>query len=285
MAGVVPRLAAGQSPPPAWRQCVDSIPDRDLARVAAYLASDADRTAPSVAKASDLLLEIVAQKIRALLGAAPGQLPMGEPTITRRTSGGSVEITLRRDGQFSRRIAPDSLPDSSRSAGARLIARAVDAVISEGERVFWPEKGVGDSATFKVFFVAPWPRRDGTPVEPSVRFASVVFSLALPWIEPPSVKKLSKPVYPQNSLRGFSEGFVIMEFTVDEHGRVDRSTIRDLWPPDQPTLMGALADYYRAFVNAAKSSIAETEYNPASAAGCLFPQQVKQPFDFKFNRH
>ena len=206
---------------------------------------------------------------------------MGEPTLTRRNLRGFVRVVLHRDGAFGIQTKPDSSMDSVRSLGLTLIERAIKDASAEGERVFWPDELKGDSAIFRIYFMAPYPNKDGSPGEVTARFASVVFSLALPWAEPVSVKKLSRPSYPEIPREGFSEGYVILQFHVDENGNLDRSTIHDLWPSNRERPVGSLAEYYRLFVNAAKSSVLNTQYRAASVSGCAIPQTVRQPFDFR----
>jgi hypothetical protein len=278
------RIAGQQAAANSWRLCVDSLPDKDLRRVAVYIASDADDSVPVLAKPVDLLLELVAGKIRTALGAVPGQLPMGEPAVTRRNIRGRVQIVLHNNGVFAVRPTPDSSIDSAQTRGLALIRQAIKDLSAEGERVFWPEGLEGDSAVFRIFFDAPTPLKDGSPGEVDERFASVVFSLALPWGEPVSVKKLSRPSYPEIPREGYSEGYLVLQFVVDENGNLDRSTIRDLWPANRERPVGPLAEYYRLFVYAAKSSVMNSQYRPANISGCPVPQTVQQPFDFRLKR-
>lgn len=265
-------------------RCVDSLPESDLRRVAAFLVSDAADSSALLAQPGNLLVETVAGKVRSLLGAAHDQLPLGEPAVTRRGVDGSVIITLHRDGSFAG--AADNVgSDSVHGAGIRLIERAITALSADRERVFWPDALKGDSIRFRISIAAPFPEKDGTAGDVETSFASPVFTLALPWGEHVSVKKLSRPVYPLLPIQGMSEGFVVIQFRVDEKGEVDPATIKDLRPPGSPPMLGPLTEYYRQFVNAAKSSITKSQYRPARVGGCSIPEVVRQPFQFSLSNH
>lgn len=265
-------------------RCVDSLPESDLRRVAAFLVSDAADSSELLAKPANLLVETIAGKLRSLLGAAHDQLPLGEPAVTRRGVGGSVIVTLHRDGSF-RGNADDGGAESLQGAGIRLIEHAIAALSADGERVYWPDALKGDSIRFRISIAAPFPEKDGTAGEVEARFGSPVFTLALPWGEHVSVKKLSRPVYPLLPIQGMSEGFIVIQFRVDEKGDVDPATIKDLRPPGSPPMLGPLIEYYRQFVNAAKSSITRSQYRPAKVGRCSIPEVVRQPFQFSLSNH
>jgi hypothetical protein len=272
--------ASGQAIRPKWKDCVDSISDRDLRPVAVFIASDADDSTPAVLKSADFLIDTLAARMRVALGAPAGHLSVGEPRITRRNIDGSVHVTLHSTGDYSWLVARDSATDTTQLRGVQLIAGALQELKSDGKRIPWPDNAKGDSATFRIFFVAPHPAKDGTAGSIEVRYAAPVVALSVPWSEPVVVTKVAHPHYPDAPRRGSAQSTTLLQFLVDENGNVDKSSIHVVRDPRVPPYTGYLADYYRLFVKAATESVENTEYRPETMGGCRVPRVVRQPFEF-----
>src|SRR5690349_250238 len=94
---------------PAGPSCLDSIPAAALKRIPVYVAAEpvfADGATRGSLASMDVLTQAVAEHARALLGAGPGQLPPGEPTITWRHLEHQVRVVSYRDGRISWRVEP-----------------------------------------------------------------------------------------------------------------------------------------------------------------------------------
>jgi hypothetical protein len=235
-------------------------------------------------KPAELLLEILGERLRASLGAKPGDLPVGEPAYTKDNLWGKIRVTLFRDGRMGAVVEPDtSFTDSSHVSGTAAIAKILRAAWDEGERVFWPEKAKGDSASIRLFFWAPLPKKDGTPDKADARFAVAAFSIALPWAEHATADDLPKPVYPDYPRTHNVQGTITMSFVVDTTGYALLSTLHDVLPPGAPVPVGEMADYYHDFVRAVAEAMPRGKFHAASIAGCKYPQRVSLPFDFKLS--
>lgn len=266
------------------RECYEAARVTELRRIAGFISSDAQDSARAFVKPAELLLEMLGERVRASLGAKPGDLPIGEPAYTKDNVHGSIRVTLFRDGRMSAVIVRDTLfPDSSHVAGMAKIADILRAAWNEGERVFWPEKAHGDSASFRISFWAPLPKKDGTPDKAEARFAVAAFSIALPWVEHATVDDLPKPVYPDYPRSHNIQGRITMSFVVDTTGYALISTLHDVLPPGAPVPVGEMADYYHDFVRAVAEAMPKGRFHAAVMAGCKFPQRVNLPFDFKLN--
>jgi hypothetical protein len=284
LAGTSLLLAAtALSAQPTRSACLASIPDSALRRVAVFISNDSQDSAPALVKPADLLTEITAERVRKILGAKSGDLPMAEPTLNRRALSGKVRATIHRDGSFSAAL-PAVAAGEDTASGARLLYQALLEAISEGEQVFWPDTAEGDSASFRISYWAPNPRRDGSPRNSAIRFASAVFTMGLPWEEDVSVISMPRPNYPSDGRAGSVQGFLQLGFVVDENGVLDPSSVHDIWPPNIPPPMGLLKEYYRQFVDAAKAATLQAKFKPAIVAGCPVKQRVQLPFDFQM-RH
>jgi hypothetical protein len=260
--------------------CLATLPDSALRRVAVFISNDSQDSAPALVKPADLLTDIIAERVRKILGAKPGELPMGEPTLSWHAPPGELRVTIHRDGSFSGAMAPAPTRTDTAS-GTRLLYQALLEASNEGERVFWPDTATGDSAGFRIVFWSPVPRRDGSPASAPVRFASAAFTMGLPWEEPVSVISMPKPNYPSDSRAGGVQGYLVLRFVVDENGVLDPATLYDEWPRELPPPTGLLKQYYREFVDAAKGAALKGKYRPALAGGCPMKQRVRLPFEFQ----
>ena len=80
-----PAVLVAQPTAPRIPSCLDSIPLTAMRRVPVYAAAEiaeVDPVSAAVIASMDLLTQALAEQARALLGAAAGQLPPGEPIIT-----------------------------------------------------------------------------------------------------------------------------------------------------------------------------------------------------------
>jgi len=284
--GCLATAATAQSRPLSngtLRECYDAALPNDLRRVAGFISSDAADSAPAFVKPAELLLEIVGERVRASLGAKPGDLPIGEPMYTKDNVHGAIRVTLFRDGRMTAVVERDSLFANAPTDGLERVAKILRGAWDEGERVFWPEQEKGDSVKFRMGFWAAPPNRDGSPDTTHHRFAVAVFSIALPWIEHATVDDLPKPVYPDTPRSHNIQGTITMSFVVDTTGYALISTMHDVLPPGAPVPVGDMADYYREFVRAVAEAMPKGRFHAAMMAGCKFPQRVNLPFEFKLN--
>ena len=107
-----------------------------------------------------------------------------------------------------------------------------------------------------------------------------LWSVAVPFEE--DVKQKVEPHirYPDSPKSVSASAVVIMQFIVDTTGRVDPSSISDIWPADRPRLTGELGEYYRDFVIAVRAGLSSARYVPARVGGCPLRKMVTQPFHF-----
>lgn len=266
------------------RQCLDAAPAKELRRVAVFLRSDVSDSAPALTKPGDLLVETLGEAVRAYLGVKNSDLPMGEPAFTGRNTDGRLAVTLHRDGTLGTSVQLDSAEtDSSRAGGIRLLESILRKSWDGGDRVFWPEAARGDSGTFRIEIWKIGPRRDASLPKVETRFATAVFSLALPWEQPAEAEDEMKPRYPIRNLDKGIEGTVTLSFVVDTTGYALISTAHDVFPPHAPRPVGEMADFYRDFVRAAAEVLPRARFRPARIAGCKVQQRVNLPFTFKLS--
>lgn len=266
----LPAVAAGQAD-----ACVARVPDDSLVRVVVYLEPSVPDSARAALPSADLVAQLVRDRVHVLLGAGRGTLPVADSVATWHELERPIDVTLHRDGRFTAR-------DAGTSGVARLVGRALAALDSAGERVFWPDSLPGDSLTVALQLHHPRVYATGG-VEPlRVRVAIPVFSLPVPRVTPVVQTREPRIAYPQLSKRIHAVGSVTLDFVVDETGRVDSTTVREVWPDDEPRLGGELGQAYTAFVRAAREGLREARYEPATRGGCPMRWQARQSFHYRF---
>ncbi|HET7563982.1 MAG TPA: hypothetical protein VFJ96_03225 [Gemmatimonadaceae bacterium] len=248
-----------------------------------YLTAESrDSTTRALLANANVLTQAVAERMRALLGASSGQLPSGEPTITWRGIGSGLAITAYRDGHMVSRVASDR-DDRPSSA---LIARAFDALLASGDAWFlWPDSAV-DSLSFDLELRPAMLDRAGNAHLLPMQFGVPVFTVGEPLPLEEDARMIQQPPihYPRSVESERIEGYLVLQFIVDWTGRVDTSTVRDVWPANRPRLTGEMGRYYQALVNAVRAALPDARFEPARIDGCPVSQLVQMPFAFKMDQ-
>jgi hypothetical protein len=264
--------------------CIDSIPVASMRRVPVYVAAEpsgADLVSPGAVVSMDMLAQVVAEHARALLGAGPGQLPPGEPTITWRHLEHQLHIVTHRDGRMTWRVAEPAWV-SERSAGdsaAQHLARALASARAKGESFLWDDALRGDSLTWVIRLEPAALAEDGTVTPPVLRAGFPVFSVLAPALLSADVEKM-RTNYPMVRIRGFS-GTVRLQFVIDTTGRAVPSTIRDVWPSSEPRLVGPPRFAYDSVVRVMRLALEGARFAPARIGRCSVSQLVQQAFTYR----
>jgi hypothetical protein len=255
-----------------------------MKRIPVYAAAEpggADPVSPSAVVSMDMLTQAVAEHARALLGAGPGQLPPGEPTITWRHLEHQVHIVAHRDGRLTWRVAPPPWV-SERSTGdsaAQHLVRALAAARAKGESFLWDDALRGDSLTWLIRLEPAALAEDGTVTPPVLRAGFPVFSVLAPALLPADVEQM-RTNYPMVRIRGFS-GTVRLQFVVDTAGRAVPSTIRDVWPSGEARLVGPPRFAYDSVVRVMRLALEGARFVPARIGRCTVSQLVQQAFTYR----
>jgi hypothetical protein len=270
--------------PPRRASCLDSIPVTAMKRVPVYAAAeiaDAEPVSATVVASMDLLTQAVAEQARALLGAAPGQLPPGEPAITWRHLDHQLLVIVYRDGRLVWKMQPPvwlsdlSLGDS----GAQHLGRALDAALQKGDAFLWEDALKRDSLTWVVRLEPSGLAEDGTVSPPSLRAGFPVFTVLSPVILAADVQRI-RTNFPMVRIRGFS-GTVRLQFVIDTTGRAMPATIRGVWPPNEARLVGPPAFAYDSLVRIMRISLEDARFVPARIGRCSINQLVQQAFSYR----
>lgn len=266
--------------------CLARIPDSALVPAVLYLHAsemiDLDSTARIRVKEIDLFTQSVSERLRSLLHAGPGVLPVGEPAITWRTRERALRIIVDRNGHFvtgpppSMREGPDIPGTTERS---HLLAAAVDSVRADGELLVFTA-GPADSVAFDLLLSPGTFGEFGKPTPPVVRVGFAVAALRMPVEDTVRVIDLLPPPYPMSQWRQGIEAVVILEFVVDTAGRADRATIHDVRAAGLSAEPPYRQHAYEAFVSAARASVERGQFEPARVGGCAVRQPVRLPFNF-----
>jgi hypothetical protein len=288
LAALAPSVLASQGDTTSLERCLAQLPDSVFTRVVVYLeARPIDSIASrEVLPSVDLLTEMIAMRMRTLLGGDSYRAPVADSVFPWRNLGGALRLAVHADGRFTWR-GPDTARTTSDGIYRRntdLLERAVAITRDSAERIFIPESAVRDSVLFRLAYIWPevTPRGETTPV--LTRLALPVFTLRVPQLTPAIPIRHPAPRYPSGSRTGGAEGTVILQFVIDTTGRAIMSTLRDLWPADRPRLRGELGRHYKDFLDASRSSVEKARYEPARLGGCPLRQLVQLPFSYKLRR-
>lgn len=267
--------------------CLDSVPLSAMKRVPVYAAAeiaDADPVNATVVASVDVLTQALAEQARALLGAGPGQLPPGEPSVSWRQLDHQLFVVARRDGELSWRVQPPVwLSDQNQGdSAARHLARALDAARRQGEAFLWDDSIRGDSLAWLIRLQPATLSKDGSVTPPSLRAGFPVFSVLTPPVLAADVERI-RTNYPMVRIRGFS-GTVRLQFVIDTSGRAVPSTIRGIWPANEARLVGPPRFAYDSVVRVMQLSLEDARFAPARIGHCAVSQLVQQAFTYRPTR-
>jgi hypothetical protein len=151
--------------------------------------------------------------------------------------------------------------------------------------MIWPDSLTGDSTSFRIALDRPTIDNAGTVHPVKASLAVPVFSVRAPRGRQVLGRQGNRaPHYPEYLIKHGVEARLLMQFVVDTTGRPDMSTLRDVWPADEPRLTDTLGDYYRDFVVSTRASLAGFHFIPALIGTCPVRQVVRQPFTFAIKR-
>jgi hypothetical protein len=264
--------------------CLDSIPATAMKRVPVYATADlveGDVVSAAVLASIDLFTQATAEQARTLLGAAANQMPPGEPTITWRQLDHQLRVVAHRDGRLGWRVeAPAWLSDQSLGdSGVRHLGRAIDDAKRTGEAFLWNDDLVRDSLAWLIRLEPARLGEDGVVRPPTLRSGFPVFHVLAPAILDAGVDRL-RTNFPMVRIRGFA-GTVRLQFVIDTAGRADPSSIRSVWPANEPRLIGPPAFAYDSIVRVMRGAVKDARFAPARVGSCTINQLVQQSFTYR----
>ncbi|MFL5575522.1 MAG: energy transducer TonB [Gemmatimonadaceae bacterium] len=189
---------------------------------------------------------------------------MGDGAWSTRLPNTEVAFVLHRDGSASgvRITTTDGLPQIDSAA-----VRAVRAADSARAFAPFPEELLDTTIAVDVR-IGLGRRKRGV--------ALPLFPVALPWVKPtrPVVPRPRQPapVYPRAAIQGLVESDVLVQFIVDESGRVAPGTVH------------VERAEYREFVQAVLDVLPQYRFTPAELNGCPVKSLVQLPFEFRMRR-
>lgn len=258
--------------------CIKAIPDSALAPTVLYLhPSEPAELTPAAASqldGIDILTQLVAERLRAVLHAAPGVVPRGEPLLALGSTE-AVNVTVFHDGHFVARAAPTPI---SNAAGARrpVIAVVLDSIRADGELFLWNAAGTGDSASFRLELL-PSTFRDGKVTPPAVRLGVPIATIMAPRAQLATVREMKKLRPPEFERRAPYRDPFTVEFVVDSTGHVSPESIRDV---ARPHLAADRVVIYDGYFASLRRVLEGATFEPARVGGCAVSQVVIQKFDF-----
>ena len=265
-------------------ECTANLPSNVFTRVTIHLtAAPVDSASRAVVSSVDLLTQSVATRLRAILGATGPVIPAADSTLM--WDGlGAVFVVVHTDGRYTWREPDTTNTARPVRAGETLLRRAL-AVTRDAEGIIVvPDGSLADSAVFGLSYWEPVVSPTGKMQAVPLRVGFPVFTLPIPWSRPAEAIRPPEVKYPPAPRNAAAEGVLTLRFVVDTTGRVDMSSVRDVWPSGRPRYTGALGVYYDEFVRAATRALEDARYTPAEIGGCRVSSLVMQPFRFKLRR-
>jgi hypothetical protein len=266
--------------------CLLNIPDSTLRPVPVYAqAKLVDSTDRPILPGIDLLMQEVAGRVRASLGASADQLPSGAPAVTWRALDGTLDVVVHRDGNVSSAVRKSEDFNRADTTAAQLLERALGAVAADGHYfMIWPEGIEHDSVAFRIAMHYPMVSGQGVVGTLSLRQGFPLFFVPVPKEEPVEVERQPKVDYPVWLIDRRVTGGLLLQFIVDTTGLADLSTVKDLWPSSRPRPSGQTRQYYESFRRAIVRALPDARFKPARIGGCKVRQLVQMPFGFDLAR-
>lgn len=273
--------AVAQKQPLELDSCLYRIPSKAFKRVPVLLEATADSLSSPVLGAADFFAQSVAFRLREMAGGTDAGLAEADSMVWWPSLRGEVRVTVHRSGPLTWRVPEWSAgADTLRNSALALLLNAVSQVVAGGENVAMPEGLSGDSVVFGLALVNPTVTGEGKILPLRVRQATPVFTIAMPREEPVAILRHPDVSYPELSRTLRTIGNVQLSFAVDRYGRLDMSTVKEVWPASVPRQTGSLLHSYEAFLAAVKRALPSAKFAPASIGGCPVKQTVSQSFEF-----
>lgn len=262
--------------------CVNNIPASARSRVPVFIEASAAVDPLGLLPQADFFAQAVAVRMRELLGGHEPDLPEADTVLAWNLLWGQLTVIAHRNQKPTWSVrdksnAVDSLPRSP----LRLLRRSVEDVVASGETITMPENASPDSMDFGLSFVAPTVDRSGKTIPLKARQPIPVFTIAVAWTRPVEVKRNPDIDYPDPIGLKRYVGKVRLGHVVNPTGRVDASTIEDLWPAGVAQPSAEILRAYNGFVAAARKGLPSARFSPASIGGCVVSQRVEQAFQFE----
>lgn len=278
--------AGAQKQPIEPDSCLYNIPASAFKRVPVFLEATADNQSVAVLAGADLFAQSVAFRLRELMGGNESKLADADSVVDWNRLWGEILVTVHREGPLTWSVAEwsaraDAVPLRS---SLRMLKTAIGDVVASGETVTMPEGFVGDWVTFGLSLVHPRVTKDGKIIPVKGRQPVPVFTIAVPWEKSVEVTRNPNILYPELSRLMNSIGNVRLAFAVNKQGRVDESTIKELWPPTLKRPTGDLRNSYEAFLRSVIRDLPTARFSPAVIGGCVANQMVEQTFEFRFRK-
>jgi hypothetical protein len=274
--------ARAQKQPILPDSCIYRIPASSLKRVPVFLQATADSQKQAVLPSADLFAQSVAFKIREILGAKDSHLVEADSVVAWSRLWGEVNVTLHKNGNPTWSVPEWSMrADTIQRSSVRLLVQAISQVISDGEMVPYPDGVNADSIAFSLSLVNPTVTEKGKILPVEARQPIPVFSIAVAWERSVSMIKQANIEYPKFSRSINSVGGVRLTYVVNQDGRMDPETIKEVWPEGVARPTGNLLKSYEAFLAAVKKGLPSARYAPAMVGGCPLKQVVNQWIEFK----
>ncbi|HEX8726797.1 MAG TPA: hypothetical protein VF737_15515 [Gemmatimonadaceae bacterium] len=267
----------------ASESCLDHLPPGAFFQVGVYAYVHVDPGLGKQARfAAEDFLQAVVEAAARLLGAPPGVLPRGDPTLTWKQLAGSLRVTAYADGRMN--WIADSTPHGP-TAATRLLAVAVSDARRNGATMMLPQDARGqalDSLTFLIRTTHPRVSEAGTPDSMTFEGTAIpIFSAPVPWEEAVRFPRRAPQLwYPDDARASMATATVVERFTVDTTGRVVPGSIHEVWPAGVKPPMGDLGRYWDEFVASTHKWLYSGRFSPARIGGCRVQQVVEQRFAF-----
>jgi hypothetical protein len=228
---------------------------------------------------ADLMAQDVATALRALFDTTHASIPDANGKLTWYSVPAQIVVIVHADGSESWRAKGS---DGDLTA-TRMLGTAFDSARARGgATLFWPEGMTADSFVVRLSLEANYQNDHPmfeSPISRESQFK--VFTLSEPDVTP-AFPKLGQsfPRYPYANESQRIEGDVLTRFLVDSAGRVDASTIRELWPANKPRLTGYEADAHGRFVESVIRWERQLRLDPRRVGGCAVKQLAILPMKF-----
>jgi hypothetical protein len=264
------------------RACTEAIPATSMSPVVVYVGVDlpTDTASLRARPAAQVLTSRVAHLVRRRVGSTGQNVGSGEPMVRWQGAGAALRVTAYRDGRVT---TWPTTEDTVVNAGARLLAWGIAADRDSGGSFAWPPSLTQDSVIVTLQLHTPMVSRSGEIVGVKADQIEPLFQVMQPWIEPAQENPRTFPRFPRQGDPPKTPRSHEFHWVIDSTGRVDMTTVREIWPENEPQPTGSRTRFEEASVKSIMDYFSRARFEPMRIGGCRVRQPTMLKFQFQRN--
>jgi len=212
-------------------------------------------------------------------------VPTAEPRFTWLGISGAIEVQLDPDGRVQWQLVGTDEEHVARSG--RAIRALADVLFTSGEVLNperpWPIAGGTTPIQLRIEFIAPMVLGNDVTLDTAANAVMIpAFSVRMPIAQSAEVSGGVNIDIPRNTITAGFSGVVMLDFDLDTLGRVNASSIEEIWSSPDPKPTGQALAHYEGYVGAVRRWLQRSRWTPSSLGGCRAAQRLRFSYRLYF---